>query len=625
MHQILTNKNFRAQYKQFIKPFIHSLHEYTYKDYDNDPPKELKLDNEIISHHLQAALILSINNNSDKYISFINNTGSQKRKTNNYNIINDKNFNELYSIIGLDIFNNNISEIIENGFSERLIKLRRDNPKMLLGNLTKEIFEDNVWNIIQENPSIGDTTLLDLFGNNSNLLLEIINKNLIEGIKYTYENIPESHNFITTLINNPTNALDQFSTCFINNIGDEVLKKIYNRSGILSNELEFQKLFAIASVGNYELIQDIVNFEPNQFSFSQISKEDMSKKLLESNIPKYQNIKREIFLYKYFGIPRQDIYYIKLFLNSINQANNLSSDFTSKYEEVLQLLNQVFVSNEENLIKASQTMDVDKKEQYKKIIYDCEKEGNNLLRAQFIADVKERSQQIMETAEHKTITTNEGKEIDVYELTGQPFTMLVHAITHNYTSSNDHLVDDLINAPENWNNIESGNNYISTSLISNQFMTTYHNPRDNFSVMFGFDSLPRDSVAITSSKDLGINRKAATNLELNMRQILTPPEINTISTVDEVLKASIDMQKHGDGKMWNEIVLRRTNNVTGEKIKPDYIVCMDGIFEPAKKAASYFNIPIYVIQTQSYIQPGYTNNSTYDLTEQVIEHTTKKR
>ena len=259
---------------------------------------------------------------------------------------------------------------------------------------------------------------------------------------------------------------------------EEALKELYTNFPVFINKLEFQKLFAIASIGNYELIQDIVNYDPKNFSFSEISPEDMTKKLLEIHTGKYKKFKREIFLNKYFGIPQKDINYIKLFLNSINQADNLSNEFNSKYGYVLQLLNKIFHSGDEDIIKISQTMNTEKKDKYKKIIYECEKEGNDLLRAQFVKDIRTRSRQIVETAEHKTIITNEGKEIDVYELSGQPFTMLVHIISHNKGSEHDHLVNNLINNPQNWEEISSANNYISASLITDKYMSTYGNPKD---------------------------------------------------------------------------------------------------------------------------------------------------
>lgn len=64
--------------------------------------------------------------------------------------------------------------------------------------------------------------------------------------------------------------------------------------------------------------------------------------------------------------------------------------------------------------------------------------------------------------------------------------------------------------------------------------------------------------------------------------------------------------------MWNEIGLSRINEDNGEKLQPNYIVCMNHISESSKKAAEYFNIPIYLIQRKEYKELPYLfeNNET---------------
>ena len=71
LKQIISNKNFKTQYKTNIKPFIKYLREYKYSEYDNGTLKQLGLDDDTIKQHLKAVFELSIKNNSYKYISFI--------------------------------------------------------------------------------------------------------------------------------------------------------------------------------------------------------------------------------------------------------------------------------------------------------------------------------------------------------------------------------------------------------------------------------------------------------------------------------------------------------------------------------------------------------------------------
>ena len=105
---------------------------------------------------------------------------------------------------------------------------------------------------------------------------------------------------------------------------------------VFSNKNVSEKILKIASLNNYELIQDIVNYDKFDFDdyFEHMSENDMSKNLLETNIDG-NYIKSEIFLNKYFGIERKDVNNIKLFLDAINDAikkgNNISDEFREKY------------------------------------------------------------------------------------------------------------------------------------------------------------------------------------------------------------------------------------------------------------------------------------------------------
>ena len=110
LKQIITNKNFKNQYKTSIKPFIKYLREYKYTEYDNGTLKQVGLDDDTIKQHLKAVFELSIKNNSNKYISFITKNYYEKSSITNFNVFNDSNFENLYSMIGYEVFNKNICE-----------------------------------------------------------------------------------------------------------------------------------------------------------------------------------------------------------------------------------------------------------------------------------------------------------------------------------------------------------------------------------------------------------------------------------------------------------------------------------------------------------------------------------
>ena len=628
LKQIISNKNFKNQYKTSIKPFIKYLREYKYTEYDNGTLKQVGLDDDTIKQHLKAVFELSIKNNSNKYISFITKNYYEKSSITNFNVFNDSNFENLYSMIGYEIFNKNICEIISKGNSNRLIEFINKNGRMNLAKINSSMFDDKVWNIINQNPSIGNTNVLELFNSTMDTLVDLISKDLFEGIKYTYENIPESHNFIEHQLGmrkEGTLSFQQFSMDFIKNIGDETLKKLYARHKF-SDEAEFKKIFEITSHGNYELIQDIVNYDTYDFNFKNISSDEMQKQLLETNINYYN--KNEVFLNKYFGIERKDVHYIKLFLNAINKANNLPDEFKDKYSSILQLINQILISTDEELIKISKTMDIDKKEEYKKLIKACENDGNEVLKNHFVNDLKIKNQQIVSTAQHKEITTHDGKTINVYELSGQPFTMLVHAVVDNRMSVNNSYVSQIVNNPEDWDKINGGNNHISTSLISDKYMVTYGIPNKNDTIMFGFNDLPYDSVKFTDVADVGIDRKASTDIDYNMRNRVFVASINTITTVDDLMEKTIEtnLRKPPNRRLWNEIGLSRTDETTGVKIKPNFVVCMDVISESSIKAAQQFNIPIYLINRKYYQDLPYINENDNELeATQAIESGHLKR
>lgn len=140
LKQILSNKNFKTHYKINIKPFIKYLREYKYSEYDNGTLKQVGLDENTIKQHLKVVFELSIKNNSNKYISFISKNYYEKTKITNFNIFNDSNFEILYSMIGYEIFNDNISKIISNGNSNKLIEFINNNGRMNLAKINLSMF-----------------------------------------------------------------------------------------------------------------------------------------------------------------------------------------------------------------------------------------------------------------------------------------------------------------------------------------------------------------------------------------------------------------------------------------------------------------------------------------------------
>lgn len=582
MKLMLQQKSFRKNYKKSIKDFIVSIKEYPFYYDEKERCKN-------INYQLSQILKLSDLRAINRYKKFI---GAYNLNMENIEVLNDANFEEIFKLIGSHIFDKNICDIIKKGYSERFLELSKiKKDSIFLQRLNVNCFENKVWNIIRFNPKIGEKKLLDVFTEIPTLLAEIIQKDLFNGMQYTYENIKESRHFLDIDVNmhkRDAFSIEQFSMEFIHAIGDDALEKLYKR-GIFCNQKEFKKLFQITEKGNYALICDIANYDAYNMSFSWIQEKDIQKELIELN--RYD--KREILLNKYFGIERNAVRYIKLFLDSINQAE-LPSDFLDTYGELLYLLNQTFSASDERILKIKETLRVEKKEKYKQLITSFEQEGNEILKEKFVYDLKEKEQEIKKSAYLIKAEDKKGTyKYDIYELSGQPFTMLVHAITNNSGTIHNHFVEQIIQDPKNWEQISNGNKFLSTSLISEQYMATYGQPNDEQTVLYGFANLSPDALKYTSISDAGMNRQASEDANINMRDNLFIPLVNTISTIDLLMKKTIETNQNNTSQ-WNEIVLLRKD------IKPDYIVCMDHIYEPSIKAATYFHVPIFLIQRSRY-------------------------
>ena len=565
---------------------------------------------------MKAVCELSIKNSADKYISFIKKVikkdgfGYIEDKLINYEVFSDPNFDKLYSKFGKNIFKENIAECIKKGYSDRLLELE-NNHDPVLNQIKPELFSDKVWNVIVENPSIGSTTFLDLFRLAYDKIPDLINEGLFEGMKYTYENIPESHNFFKTLYHE-NRPIKQFSMEFINGVENDTLKTLYETDSFGENEN--LKIFEIADSGNYELIKDIVNYNKYNPNFSFVSSDDIKKSIFEIDTKAVGIDKKELFLTKYF---EADPYYIKLFIDSINKANELPDEFVKKYGNLLDLINRVNESSNEEIINISKTFDLNKKDEYKKLLEDCERDGNEVLQKIFVKELKVKNDQIINSTEHKKIATKNGDFVDVYELTGQPFTMLIHNITNNNLSIHDKYVDQILSNPKEWNNIEDGNNYISTSLISDKLMNIY---AGKSRLMFGFYNLPSHSIKVTDTQDFGTNREAPNNADFGIRnRLVRRPQINTIATIDDLINKTKGQYNY------NEVVITRADALTGEKFKPDYIVCFDNVNNDSIKASLEFSVPIYLIKSNCYNNISIDKNNVESESDYEIEskHTRK--
>lgn len=190
-------------------------------------------------------------------------------------IMEDQNFNEIYSKIGMNVFSGNISKIIKSGNSENLKQYIESGISLstYITDINPSLLNDKVWSTIKQNPTLGNNKVTEILLNNQiPQLIQIIEKDYFTGLKYIYENIPESHYIIDR---NPNLKIELFDLEFIENINKDALKNIYRSNMWLPWTDIISK---IKENKNYELIEDILNIgSPYTGILNEISEEDLKK------------------------------------------------------------------------------------------------------------------------------------------------------------------------------------------------------------------------------------------------------------------------------------------------------------------------------------------------------------
>lgn len=577
--KIISNKNFKEQYQKVILPFISK-----YKDNDM----------------IKGIFELSISNDSEKFANFVDNnylhnekefeldksqknTNNDNEKTNsvesiwdyfeevkrgknNYAIIKDKNFDKLFSILKFNVFDESMTKILNKIDSDKLLQI-----------------------------DIGNKNILELAeGNHNNLVWieKIIENDLVEGLQYVYKNIPESKNNIRSS-HSLTTTTKQFSMEFIKNVGNEYLEKMYKSGMFVDDNFSISKMegiFKIAEENNYELIYDIVDshvLNTDDYVFpDKINDTDLKKSYIELLDDK----KIKNFLLRKYMIPTLKSFEDKTYqnlLNSILSINDLPKNFTDKYSSILNLYQKIMNSSNEELIEIfkEKKLGKDRNEYNKQLESNFSlfmKDANEILKKEVVNDLKTRSNQIIQNSKKTNIISKTGKNIDVYELTGEPFTMLVHAM-----SKGDHIGKQIINNPEKWITYNQNENQnLSTSLISDKHLETIHSGLT--SVIYGFDNLENEALVIMRDCDVGAS--CGGKLDTKYDNVLNP-----ILLLDDLNNRMIGKTKIDH----NEVLISRVDK-NGNKIKPNYIVCKDIISNGSPEAAEYFNVPIYLIHTDCY-------------------------
>lgn len=196
--------------------------------------------------------------------------------------------------------------------------------------------------------------------------------------------------------------------------------------------------------------------------------------------------------------------------------------------------------------------------------------------------------------------TNEDK-IQVVELEGIDFKLLIHKI-HNYDPKFASLATRIINDPSLWNKLE-GASTLSTSMISSTHMSCVGHGSSS-AVYYGFNDISSSSLWLMGRSDIYVEhggRKLEPTSHRN--EFMIPDILQLVST------------------SYNEVALDRKSSEHldfDRRIQPTCIICFDGnINDDSKRAAQYFDIPIYMIHRQKYREHNQSltemyNNGTID-------------
>lgn len=172
----------------------------------------------------------------------------------------------------------------------------------------------------------------------------------------------------------------------------------------------------------------------------------------------------------------------------------------------------------------------------------------------------------------------DGKEIDCYEFMGAEFKMLVSVIGAVGQSLGNQPRDiDL----DKW--IGSSRDYISTSLISDKKMNLF----DKEGLVFGFNNLKEGDFLSAAPADHGVLRDIG-KMGQYKDCVMNPSELLEATSTRESLTPWNEVELNGDTKPDSIIIFGNSRNDIGNM---------------AKKAALFFEIPIYLIRTDIYGEP----------------------
>lgn len=164
------------------------------------------------------------------------------------------------------------------------------------------------------------------------------------------------------------------------------------------------------------------------------------------------------------------------------------------------------------------------------------------------------------------------------KLNGQDFSFLAHKVSG---LTNQKLASKIRRDPSLWGSMYDANGYISTSYITNNHIGVVS--EDGF--MFGFNNLNADEILQMGPTDIFTSARMVLSKRDNDYTRYMHP--------DELINNSFSI--------YNEIVLKRYNK-DKKPLLPSSVISYDYTSTKDEDVSSYFNIPIYEIDTGAYFE-----------------------
>lgn len=367
--------------------------------------------------------------------------------------------------------------------------------------------------------------------------------------------------------------------------------ELFNLEEILKNKNKYniENIIDLANYDNYR--NSIIEEKINSNSLN-VVRDGLLEKLFNTSLKDANR------LFKVYGLHYQD--FVKSYLIEDNAIS-------VEEEAIIEIIREIYTTDDaESLKKRFKEFDIDN---IRPSLIDIEEKlrkyyGKILKNSLYKADFKDSegirySTIIGVDASHMVdikgnYMTSQTK-IDVVNLEGIEFKLLVSKLPD---SDNDFQCASgtIINNPDMWNKLELGNK-LTTNMISNTYMGCIgHGDRN--AIYYGFNDITDLSLKLMSRRDIIVENNGI-NLEpnSNINEFMLPDVLQAVSSSYNTL----------------ELDLNSSETVEyNHRLQPNCIVCFDGyISSESKRAAHYFNIPIYMIDRDKYNKQNKSMIDTY--------------